>query len=243
MTQRTQTLEAPPAYAARANQTVAEITREPRALDVLKHAGINHCCGGALTLSEAAAAAGVALIPLLARLEAVAPTVAWQQAPKPDVLARMPADRHIVVDVRDELRRGQEPFARIMAAVSALGSPQVVLVRAPFEPLPLYHVLERRGLQHWTERRAEDDWVVWFWRSGDRTRSESIDVRGLEPPEPMTRILMRLEALDTDDVLEVVHDRHPIFLYPQLDARGFAYDAEEEAPGRIRIRIWRPGRA
>lgn len=54
--------------------TVASVgSRSPRAVDVMKRLGINHCCGGHLALSEAAALAGVPLDALLAALdEAVA---------------------------------------------------------------------------------------------------------------------------------------------------------------------------
>lgn len=223
----------------RAALTVAEISRDSRALDVLKQAGINHCCGAHLTLAEAAAAAGVPLIPLLARLDAAAPSVPWSQAPKPAALADVGPDRQVVVDVRDDLQRGVEPFARIMGAVSALAPGGVIVLRAPFAPQPLYVVLERRGLAHWTERRAADDWAVWIWSDRAAAVTMPLDVRGLEPPEPMTRILERLDTLEPGVTLDVVHDRHPIFLYPQLDARGFAYETEEEAPGRVRIRIRR----
>jgi uncharacterized protein (DUF2249 family) len=226
------------ASTGRATLTVGEIGRDPRALDVLKQAGINHCCGAHLTLAEAAAAAGVQLPPLLARLEAAAPTTPWVQAPKPAVLETIAPSHHTVVDVREQLARGEEPFARIMDAVTSLAPGHAVMLRVPFEPAPLYHVLDRRGLTHWTERRAVDDWVVWFWP----TRAPEpvvLDVRGLEPPEPMVRILERIDTLAADGVLDVIHDRQPIFLYPQLDARGFAYEAQEEGPGRVHIRIRR----
>ena len=222
----------------RSHMTVGEIGHDPRALEVLKQAGINHCCGAHLTLAEAAAAAGVPLPPLLARLEAAAPTKAWVQAPKPTALETIAPSRHIEVDVREALNRGEEPFGRIMDAISTLPRGHAVMLRAPFEPVPLYHVLGRRGLAHWTERRGVDDWVVWFW-DGRPPDPEVLDVRGLEPPEPMVRVLARIESLPADGVLDVIHDRHPIFLYPQLDARGFAYEAEEQATGRVHIRIRR----
>jgi uncharacterized protein (DUF2249 family) len=227
---------------ARTQLTVGEIGRDPRALEVLKQAGINHCCGAHLTLTEAAAAAGVALPPLLARLEAVAPTKAWVQTPKPIALEHIAASRHIEVDVREQLRRGEEPFGRIMDAITTLPPDHAVMLRAPFEPVPLYHVLTRRSLAHWTERRAADDWVVWFWDARPMDPAV-LDVRGLEPPEPMVRVLAHLDALPADGVLDVIHDRHPIFLYPQLDARGFAYEVEDTEPGRVRIRIRRQERA
>jgi iron-sulfur cluster repair protein YtfE (RIC family) len=54
---------------ARAAQTVAEVSKDPRALDTLKRLGINHCCGAHLSLAEAAAAAGVPLAELLQALD------------------------------------------------------------------------------------------------------------------------------------------------------------------------------
>jgi iron-sulfur cluster repair protein YtfE (RIC family) len=53
-----------------AERTVAELTRDPRVLEVLKAKGINHCCGAHLSLREAAAAAGVPLDEILAAIEA-----------------------------------------------------------------------------------------------------------------------------------------------------------------------------
>lgn len=70
-----------------------------------------------------------------------------------------------------------------------------------------------------------------------------LDVRGLEPPDPMVRILERLETLDPDQELEVLHERRPMFLYPQLDARGFVHETDEPEPGMIRIRIRRQARS
>ena len=52
-----------------AGQTVAEVASQSAgALEIMKELGINHCCGAHLTLSEAAAAAGVPLAALLAAL-------------------------------------------------------------------------------------------------------------------------------------------------------------------------------
>lgn len=58
-----ETPEAPARYAA--TQTVAEVSRDATALATLQRLGINHCCGAHLTLTEAAAAAGVKLDTLL----------------------------------------------------------------------------------------------------------------------------------------------------------------------------------
>jgi iron-sulfur cluster repair protein YtfE (RIC family) len=54
----------------RDDETVDEITRRsPRALAVLRDFGINHCCGAHLTLTQAAAAAGVPVERLVRALD------------------------------------------------------------------------------------------------------------------------------------------------------------------------------
>lgn len=166
----------------------------------------------------------------------------------------MPGDTPVApvhLDVREDIQRGGEPFARIMAAVKALADGQALVLRAPFEPIPLYDVLGKRGFAHRTERRAADDWSVCFYRepaprgepattaatpAGDRA---VLDVRGLEPPQPMQRVLEEIERLRPGAELEVRHDRRPVFLYPQLDERGFVHETDEPEPGLVRIRIRR----
>jgi uncharacterized protein (DUF2249 family) len=63
-----------------------------------------------------------------------------------------------------------------------------------------------------------------------------LDVRGLEPPQPMLRVL---ETLDAVDDLEVWLDRRPVFLYPQLEDRGFEHETSEPTPGLVRVLIRR----
>lgn len=85
-------------------------------------------------------------------------------AERPEAL-KDPDDARIEdVDVRDQLRRGEEPFERIMAAAGGLPPDGVLRVRAIFEPEPLYAVLGSRGFEHWSEQLGEEDWRVWVWR-------------------------------------------------------------------------------
>jgi uncharacterized protein (DUF2249 family) len=66
-----------------------------------------------------------------------------------------------------------------------------------------------------------------------------VDNRGLEPPEPMTRILGRLADLPPGGVLLAHNDREPLFLYPILEDEGFAHATEQQADGTYLVRIWR----
>ena len=151
----------------------------------------------------------------------------------PRWLALVPETRRVYLDVREDIRGGGEPFKRIMATVEDLADDAILLLRAPFEPVPLYAVLGKRGLRHWTERHAAGDWSVTFYREA----IEVLDVRGLEPPLPMVRVLEAVERLAPGTVLEVRHERRPTFLYPQLEERGCVHETDEPEPGLVRIRI------
>jgi uncharacterized protein (DUF2249 family) len=176
---------------------------------------------------------------------------------RPAALDRIPEASQVHLDVREDIRRGQEPFARILATVKALGPEHALVLRAPFEPVPLFAALSKRGFSHWSEHSAPDDWTVWFYRepgapSGTGTPARAVvsdvgkilvDVRGLEPPEPMVRVLERLDALMPGQRLVVLHERRPVLLYPQVDERGFTHETDEPEPGLVRIVIRRAGAA
>lgn len=236
----------------RAEQTVGDVAHHyPRTLEVMKEMGINHCCGAQLTLSEAAASAGVPLDALLGALNETRKPPEGREgvAERGGSVADLAEARQVHLDVREDIARGREPFTRIMAAVKSLGADQALVLRAPFEPIPLYDVLGKRGFAHWTERRAPDDWSVRFYRDATPAARPGpapaaaapgrvvLDVRGLEPPQPMVQVLQQLDRLGPDAELEVRHDRRPMFLYPQLDERGFAHETDEPEPGLVRIVI------
>lgn len=168
------------------------------------------------------------------------------------------AARVVELDVRDDLRSGREPFARIMAAVAALGAHDVLRLRAIFEPAPLYAVLAKRGFVHESRMHSADDWSVWFWHPsehdaaavespslspapddlpGDDATATYLDVRGLDPPEPMTRTLAALESLSPGRTLVQINSRVPQFLLPLLVERGFAWEVDESRPDRVLVRI------
>ena len=66
-----------------------------------------------------------------------------------------------------------------------------------------------------------------------------LDVRGLEPPEPMVRTLTALESLAPGMVLVQHNERVPRFLLPILAERGFEYEIDESEADRVVVRIRR----
>jgi len=221
-----------------------------------------------VTVEQAARIAGVDADELVRRLNAGPGAAATEPLPRaqpdapqaagglPAALRELPPEQIVEVDVREDLRAGREPFSRIMASRRDVPDGGALCVRAIFEPVPLYDVLGAQGLDHHTERLAEDDWRVWFYATPGRapapqparpeppeTEVENgaivLDVRGLEPPEPMLRTLAALEQLPAGGVLIQINVRVPEFLLPLLDERGFTYEIREQEPGLVRVVIRR----
>ncbi len=58
-----------------------------------------------------------------------------------------------------------------------------------------------------------------------------IDARGLEPPEPLIRILDALESLPAGLRLRAITDREPCHLFGEATQRGFRHDCKEQPDG------------
>ncbi len=147
---------------------------------------------------------------------------------------------HIVeADVREELRAGREPFQLIMAARAEVPPGGCLVVRATFEPAPLYRVLGKQGFRHHTEEFAADDWRVWFY-----TELPVLDVRDMDPPEPLVHTLAAIQSLPENGTFVQVNVRVPQFLLPKLTEQGFVYEIREISPDRVHLVIRRaPGAA
>lgn len=168
----------------------------------------------------------------------------------------------LTLDVREELRRGGEPLAEILRAIGRLQPGQALRLLVTFEPLPLYAVLGRKGFGHEARQLGPGDWEVLF-SPGAAPEPESpapasntpritapdnwsipsvrLDNRGLEPPQPMVRILEALERLEPGAVLEAINEREPVFLYPELEQRGAQIRTARGPDGSVRLLIRRAG--
>lgn len=150
----------------------------------------------------------------------------------------------VTVDVREDIRRGREPFSRIMTAVDLLQPGQALRLIAPLEPVPLFGVMKNRGFTYTAKEIGGGDWEVLFEPAGNeapgpagpppcpaRPRTIEVDARGLEPPQPLVKILEALSALPEEAVLRAHTDRRPMHLLAQVEARGFRAETEEQSDG------------
>ncbi|HEX8613551.1 MAG TPA: DUF2249 domain-containing protein [Telluria sp.] len=66
-----------------------------------------------------------------------------------------------------------------------------------------------------------------------------IDVRGLEPPEPLARVLDALDRLPAGDHLCMLIEREPRPLYRILAQNGYGHATSALPDYQYEVRIWR----
>ncbi len=162
----------------------------------------------------------------------------------------------IDVDVRPVLKAGGEPFSQIMQAVDTLGPGQGIRLFAPFKPIPLFGVMASRGFSHDALELGDGEWQIEFSPLPDATGESAVgpaperdavwprpvlelDNRDLDPPEPMARVLLAVEAVRAGEVVLALLPREPMFLFPELTKRGHQWRGGFETDGttyRILVR-------
>ena len=174
----------------------------------------------------------------------------------------------VTLDVREDLRRGREPFSKIMSTVASLGADDQLFLIAPFEPTPLFRILGEQGFRHTVRTTEAGDCEVLFSREAQTTvaggtggqpcgnREDSsrrplqsrppqnpeeveVDARGLEPPQPLVKILEAVAILPEGASLRARTDRRPMHLYSRLEERGFVAETKEESDGSFVTHISR----
>lgn len=136
------------------------------------------------------------------------------------------------------IAEGNDPFETVVAAYDRLTSGESMILVAPFMPAPLVSFLERRGgktavLQN---ERGLVKISVLSWKRNTAANgicpviaeTGALDLRGLEPPEPMVRILEAIEAAKAGGQVKALLSRRPGHLVDMLTRRGFPVQLTSE---------------
>lgn len=70
------------------------------------------------------------------------------------------------------------------------------------------------------------------------SREIVLDVRGMEPPEPLERVLETVDLFTPGDRLKVIINCRPLPLFRMLERNGYAYREEPGAESLYEITIW-----
>lgn len=66
-----------------------------------------------------------------------------------------------------------------------------------------------------------------------------LDVRGMEPPEPLERVLETVDGFVPGDRLTLIIDCHAVPLFRVLERNGFAFREEPGVESLYEVTIWR----
>lgn len=170
------------------------------------------------------------------------------------------------LDVRPVLANKQDPIKIILRHIDALGENETLKLIAPFEPVPLIHMLSVKGYNYEVQQEGGSV-ITYFWKDPNAIPKKSaaagklpetseadfesllsryeghmrtIDVRNLEMPQPMIMILENLQELQEHEALFVHHKKLPVYLLPHLRERGYAHSTQPTADGKMNLIIYKP---
>jgi hypothetical protein len=154
-------------------------------------------------------------------------------------ISRRARDRRAiaVVDLAagcDSPSGAREPLLEALGDVPPDG---VLEVRFGFDPSVLIAALAERGFRAEVGVRGGAHWVLSVRARG---APEILDLRGLEAPEPLERILEASAALAPGAALLARTPRPPRMLLPQLERRALAWEVIEEPDGSGLVWVQRP---
>jgi hypothetical protein len=183
----------------------------------------------------------------------------------PDFYKSLTAKNLQELDVRNDIAKGNDPFNEIMDVLAQMPHEKVLKVVNTFEPIPLVNLLARKGYESYTLYKEPSLVYTFFKYSGKSNNYKipeisdveissddiaklvhsfgekiiNIDVRDLEMPMPMVTILSELDVLPAKTLLYVVHSKIPVYLFPELDSRGFKYNVKKNSEDEVLVLIYK----
>jgi uncharacterized protein (DUF2249 family) len=164
-------------------------------------------------------------------------------------------------DVRPIINAGDDPLSLIVKKVKSISPNSALKIINSFEPTPLISLLKKQGFDSFVDKLDDQTIETYFYKKSEvpievnrqennsegwdelikkfEGKTEIVDVRHLEMPQPMMTILSEIEKLPEDKALFVYHKRIPVFLLPELKERKFDYRIKEIAPNEVRLLIFK----
>lgn len=184
------------------------------------------------------------------------------QKPKlPAFFNSLKPEQIVDFDVRPIIDAGEDPLSTIVQKVKLIPQNGALKIINSFEPTPLISLLKKQGFDFFVDRIDEQTVETYFYKTSEKAveineqennsegweglikkfegKTETIDVRQLEMPQPMMTILSSIEKLPEDKALFVYHKRIPVFLLPELREKNFDYRIKEIAPNEVRLLIFK----
>jgi TusA-related sulfurtransferase/uncharacterized protein (DUF2249 family) len=183
----------------------------------------------------------------------------------PDFYKELTRKNTQVLDVRNDIAAGKDPFNKIMDELAQMPETNVLDLINSFEPIPLINLLEKKGYISYVIHKDTSlihTYIKYTNTKNNNSSSESalsmasseemetiiksyrekiinIDVRDLEMPLPMVTILGELETMLPNTLLYVLHNKVPVHLFPELHSRGYLYKVKKINEEKVLILIYK----
>ena len=244
----------------------AIISLDPK-FEKLRNPLLRKLMAGRASLAMASKISGINIDEFFKRLEPLGFTINRNVREEEHGMDRKPAfllankESIMDLDVRPVISSGKDPLNLIMQKLKTVRDGEVLRIINSFEPTPLILLLSKKGYSTFVEKQGENYVETYLWKNaavdeveqektsapGDwdeelqkfENRLMKIDVRGLEMPQPMHKILSSLDEIAPDHALYVYHKRIPVYLLPELSDRGFEYRFKEIGEGEVHLLIYK----
>lgn len=146
------------------------------------------------------------------------------------------------IDLGQLLLSGKSPFPVVESRVRALAPGESLLLRAPFEPLPLYAFLETWGAAFEVERQADGGVSIGVTKSApEPVVPRYLDLRRLPQAKVADAVVEAYRALASGHCL-IVHLADSFErLTPELDERGIVWENQVQSDGTFHIYMLKDG--
>lgn len=91
-------------------------------------------------------------------------TIVGTKENRPEILKSASPVKIMELDVRPVVANGFKPCGIINDTIEQLTDGRILHIINSFQPGSLYHRMEQRGYNHWTEQEG-NDWHIWFYKS------------------------------------------------------------------------------
>ncbi|HEX5653791.1 MAG TPA: DUF2249 domain-containing protein [Chitinophagaceae bacterium] len=181
----------------------------------------------------------------------------------PIFLKNIEPTKIINLDVRPVLEAGEDPLQLILEKFRSLVPGQVLVITNSFEPVPLMKLVKKQGFESYADHIHDNLVLTYFYKADQgleppiqaaeagalgfdelmqqyQGKLLELDVRQLQMPLPMQKILEALDELPVGRALFVYHKRVPVFLLPELVDRKLDYRIKEIREGEVHLIIFKP---
>ena len=142
----------------------------------------------------------------------------------------------LIFDFREPGDDAEAGKQKLLAALEKMPDNGILKLTAPNRPVDLIELLQSRGYRVNIRQWQNNDWDVEVLAS--RT-PDIIDLREMEAPEPMQRILTICTGMGKDDSYLARLPHVPSMLFPHLVARGLAWRVHEEQDQSALLMVYR----